>query len=82
MFTSGFVDDQQPPCSVTLQLLGGVQEFNTIDGPLRGHIHNQLVTYPHSLYVSSFLLKADVRDVGAGIIRESQSTLSFPKAQK
>src|SRR5262245_28630156 len=62
-FTRGFVDDQQPPCSVTLQLLIRVQKFNTVDSPVRGHIHDQLVAYPYSLHVSSLLLKANVRDV-------------------
>src|SRR5262249_46824778 len=81
-FTSGFVDDQQPPCSVSLQLLIGVQEFNTVNGPVRGHIHNQLVTYSYSFDVSALFLKADIRDVVAGIVRQSHSTISCLKAQK
>jgi hypothetical protein len=45
---------------LALQLLIGIQKLNSVNRPIRRHIHHQLVTYPYRFNLIPFFAKTDV----------------------
>jgi len=56
--------------SMSPRRIARVQEFDAVDGPIRGHIDDHLVTDPNAFHLSPFLLETDVGHIVARIVSE------------